>query len=124
MPKPSAVDVALDTSLAVTFSEPVSLTGQPFEIVCTATGIHAYDVAGGPETFAITLHEPLTYGETCVNTVWADEVRDLDSDDPPDTLAAKYPWSVQTVKWVAEHVVINEVDADTRSRCGRVRRIL
>ncbi|HRO24115.1 MAG TPA: Ig-like domain-containing protein, partial [Promineifilum sp.] len=113
VPKPGAVDVALDTSLAVTFSEPVSLTGQPFEIVCTATGIHAYDVAGGPETFAITLHEPLTYGETCVNTVWADEVRDLDSDDPPDTLAAKYTWTFQTVKWVAENVVINEIDADT-----------
>ena len=113
VPKPSATDVALDTSLTVTFSEPVDLTGQPFEIACTATGVHAYNVNGGPETYTITLHEPLNYGETCSNTIWADKVHDVDTDDPPDTLASKYSWTFQTVNWVAEHVMINEVDADT-----------
>lgn len=113
VPKPSATDVALDASLTVTFSEPVALIGQPFEISCTMTGVHAYDVNGGPETFTITLYDPLNYGETCSNTIWADMVHDVDTDDPPDTLAGKYNWTFQTVNWVAEHVVINEVDVDT-----------
>ena len=112
-PKPGAVDVALDASLQVTFSEPVVLAEQPFEIACEASGVHAYDVAGGPEVFSVTLREPLAHGERCVNTVMADKARDADEDDPPDVLTSRYTWSFETIARVADNVIINEVDADT-----------
>ena len=49
-PVAGAVDVAPGTSITVTFSEPVTVTGTWFTIECDVSGVHPATVSGGPTT--------------------------------------------------------------------------
>ncbi|MFN2292817.1 MAG: ExeM/NucH family extracellular endonuclease [Candidatus Promineifilaceae bacterium] len=113
-PQANASNVALKSTLSVTFNEPVSLQEESLQLVCSKGGNHDFDVSGGPVTFQFTPDLPLSAGETCSVTLFADKVSDIDDNDPPDLMVGDYSWSFGTVSTpVAQHVFINEVDADT-----------
>lgn len=112
-PADGAGGISPDVTLQVTFSEPVSLGSQPLEIACTASGEHAYGLNGGTTTYGFRPYQPFTRGETCVVTVFADRLSDVDTYDPPDQMPADFNWSFTVAPQVAESVIINEVDADT-----------
>jgi large repetitive protein len=86
-------------SLTVTFSEPVNVTGNWFQVVCATSGtrnVADTSVTGGPSTFTIDPITDLAGGETCTVTVFAAQVADQDAADPPDTLAANFVFSFTT----------------------------
>ena len=112
-PRPGDTGVAVDVELAVVFSEPVTPGPRPLEVACGRSGSHDYHLSGEGREYGIALDDPLAYGESCTVTVLADQIRDVDTDDPPDNPGSNYSWSFQTVRWVADNVLINEVDADT-----------
>jgi methionine-rich copper-binding protein CopC len=99
-PTNSATNQALNTNISITFSEPVDVTGNWFQISCTTSGTR--DVAdtvvtGGPTTFTINPNADFTSSETCTVTVFAAQISDQDTNDPPDNMAANFVFSFATI---------------------------
>ena len=85
-PGNNAIDVPLAATLAVAFSEPVTLSEPWFSLVCTQSGPHAAAVSGGPVAYTITPSPAFVADETCTWTIIASGVTDLDG--LPHTLAS------------------------------------
>jgi predicted extracellular nuclease len=96
-PANGATDVPVDSNLTVTFSEPVSLSGNPFGLSCSASGTNSVTVSGGQTTYTLNPASDFQLGETCTATVSAAQVTDVDVDDPPDNMATDFSWSFSTV---------------------------
>jgi len=100
-PPNSATNVPLNSNVAITFSEPVTVTGDWFNLACGSSGTRApsasnVTVTGGPTTFTLDPAADFAPGETCALTVVAAQVNDQDADDPPDTMAANFTSSFTT----------------------------
>ncbi len=99
-PTNGANNQALNTNVSITFSEPVNVTGNWFQIACTTSGTrNPADtvVSGGPTTFTINPNADFVTSETCTVTVFAAQVTDQDSGDPPDNMTANFVFSFQTI---------------------------
>jgi len=101
-PADGATGVAIDASISVTFTEPVAVTGTWFNINCSTSGAHAATVSGGDTTFFLDPATDFSYGDSCTVTIYASQVTDLDTDDPPDNMAADYVWTFDVVSLVAD----------------------
>lgn len=84
------------SNITVTFSEPVSTTGNPFSVSCATSGSHTLSVSGGPTTWTLDPATDFVANELCAVTVTASKVKDVDTADPPDNLAADYQFSFTT----------------------------
>ncbi len=70
-------------------------------------------VSGGPAAYTLDPDALFAYSESCTVTIYAAQVTDLDTLDPPDAMAADYAWSFTTA--AAPLPVINEFSASTTS---------
>src|SRR5690349_18746805 len=98
-PTNGAANQATNADITVTFSEPVNVTGNWFQVVCTTSGTRNVAdtvVTGGPTTFTINPNSDFAAAETCTVTVFAAQVTDQDSADPPDNMAANFVFSFST----------------------------
>ena len=95
-PANDATEVALDSNVTVTFSESVAVIGSWFEIECTTSGMHTAAASGGPTTFTLDPDADFADGEACTVTIAGSQVSDLDTDDPPDTMAADFSFGFTT----------------------------
>ena len=100
-PTNGAVDQPTNTNITVTFSESVNLTGNWFQIVCTTSGTkNPADTAVTPPSpatsFTINPNADFAAGETCTVTIIAAQVTDVDTNDPPDNMAANFVFSFST----------------------------
>ena len=89
-PAHQATGVSPGATIQVTFSEPVAVTDPWFTIACVSTGSHAATVSGGPTTYSIDPTVDFGPDESCTLTIAAAEVADLDTNDPPDQMAADH----------------------------------
>lgn len=101
-PANSATNVPLASNVVITFTEPVNVTGDWFTLSCSTSGTRApsasnVTVSGGPTVFTLDPTADFSAGETCALTVFAANVTDQDTDDPPDTMAANFTSSFTTV---------------------------
>src|SRR5919109_742805 len=96
-PANGAGDVALNSNITITFSEPVNVTGSWYSISCSSSDGHSATVSGGPTTFTLDPDSDFVGSETCTVTVFAANVSDQDATDPPDNMAANYVFSFSTV---------------------------
>jgi len=112
-PLPGAADVPIGANISITFSEAVSVTGSWYGISCATSGAHTAAVTGGPVTFALDPDSDFGPGELCTVTVFAAQVSDQDTDDPPDNPVGNYVWALMTASPAAPAMIINELDADT-----------
>jgi len=94
---PSGANVPLNTNIGITFSEPAAVSGTWFTISCPTSGGHTATVSGGPTTFTLDPDTDFAGNETCTVTVLAAQVADLDSDDPPDQMAANFSFNFTTL---------------------------
>src|SRR5689334_13758851 len=77
-PTNGATNQPNNTNITVTFSEPVNVTGNWFQIVCTSSGTRNVAdtvVTGGPTTFTINPNADFVQNETCTVTVFRSEER-------------------------------------------------
>jgi predicted extracellular nuclease/methionine-rich copper-binding protein CopC len=109
-PPNGASNVALDASPSITFSEPVSVTGAWFDLTCATSGTHTAVVGGGPTTFTIDPDINFAVDELCTLTINKANVTDVDTNDPPDEMAANV---VVTFRTVGPTVFIHDVQAAT-----------
>ena len=115
-PTNGETNVLVDANLTVTFTEAVTPTGSWFDITCGTSGTHTAVVSGGPTAITLDLDADFANNETCTATIYAAQVNDDDSNDPPDTMDADYVWTFDTVSAaVANELVINEIDYDQPS---------
>ena len=93
-PVTGAIDIALNADLTVTFSEPVTVTGNWFQIGCSASGTrNVADTAvttGDNATFTINPTANFVSADTCTATVFAAQISDTDGNDPPDAMTANH----------------------------------
>src|SRR5436190_1386227 len=95
-PANGAVNRASNTNITVNFDEPVNANGSAFTISCTVSGAHPFALGGGPSSFSLDPTTDFTNGETCTVTVFAAQVSDNDSNDPPDNMLANFVWTSTT----------------------------
>ncbi|MFZ2488491.1 MAG: ExeM/NucH family extracellular endonuclease, partial [Anaerolineae bacterium] len=88
-PADGAGNVSANTTVDVTFSEPVTLTGT-VAISCSISGVQNVTPTGGPTTFTLP-HTNFAPGDHCTVTITAGQVSDQDG--TPDNMAANYSWS-------------------------------
>ncbi len=96
-PANNAANVALNANITVTFSEAVNVTGNWFSISGATSGSHTATVTGGPTTFTLDPNVDFANNENVSVTVFAANVADQDTDDPPDNMAADFNFSFTTV---------------------------
>lgn len=115
-PANGETNVLIDANLTVTFTEAVTPSGSWFDISCGTSGTHTAVVSGGPTAFTLDPDADFANGETCTVTIYAAQVSDDDSNDPPDVMDADYVWNFDTVSAAAANdLVINEIDYDQPS---------
>jgi len=78
VPAHGMAGIALAADVTVIFSEPVTVSPAAFTITCTASGIHTFQLTGGPTMF--TLNPDVNYlsSESCTLSVLAAQVSDVD----------------------------------------------
>lgn len=99
-PANNATGVAVTADLSVTFSEAVNVMGNWFQIACPTSGTRLVGdtaVSGGPTIFTINPNADFAENETCTVTIYAAQVTDQDSDDPPDNMTADYIFNFTTI---------------------------
>lgn len=105
VPLNAATGVLAGANLVVNLSEPVNVAGSWYDISCSTSGSHAAAVSGGPTSFTLNPDTDFQFGETCTATVFAANVTDQDSDDPPDNIAADFVFSFDTLDLVKIHEI-------------------
>src|SRR5581483_9042786 len=95
-PTNGASPVATNTAPTVTFSEPVTLDSGAMSYECPTGTPVAFTQSGGPTTFTLTPNSSLPQGTTCTVKVTGSKVHDVDTVDPPDTMASDYSFSFTT----------------------------
>ena len=96
-PADGAVNVAVNASLSVTFSEQVVVASGAITLACGGVA-KAISVSGDPgTTFDLTYLPPLPGGATCEIAISAAGITDSDTNDPPNTMAANLTIDFTTV---------------------------
>src|SRR5687768_3998540 len=117
IPATGAVNVAFDTNITINFSESANATSSAFVVECpTGTPITFTQSASSSSSFTLSPDVNLPFSTTCVVTVFANQISDVDANDPPDNMLANFVFSFTTADPpppVAENVIINELDSDT-----------
>lgn len=78
--------VAVDANISITFSEPVTATGNWFTLSCANSSSHTADVSGGPKTFTLNPGTDFAAIDTCTLTILADHITDMDG--TPDAMVS------------------------------------
>lgn len=98
-PSNNSTTAPRDASLNITFTEPVFVDPQWFNVNCVVTGAHNDATVASynnGKNFTITPNVNFQAGEQCSVTIPKDAVHDVDTDDSApntDTLPANYNWS-------------------------------
>jgi predicted extracellular nuclease len=95
-PANGSIDVARNANVGITFSEPVLVANATFTITCASSGAHPLAASGGTTTYTLDPDTDFAVGETCTVTVDDQGVNDVDTVDPPDTMAADFTFSFTT----------------------------
>ncbi len=98
-PVHNATDVAVDANIAITFSEAVNVSDNWFQLVCNSGTQNVADtvVSGGPSSWTVNPNSDFGLGDSCTVSVFAMQVTDQDTEDPPDTMTSDHSWSFSTV---------------------------
>ncbi len=92
VPTANATGVALNSNIAITFTEPVTATASSFTVSCATSGAHSATVSAAPATiYTLNPDADFVNSELCTVTVVAAQVTDLDV--PVNTMAADYIFS-------------------------------
>lgn len=96
-PQAGASGIARDSNVTITFSEPVAVTGDWFSIQCATSGAHTATVSGGPSIYTLDPAVNFAQNELCTVKVFAANVTDVDTIDPPNNMAADATFTFTTV---------------------------
>ncbi len=104
-----ASGVALDSNITITFSEPVTVSGDWFAITCTGSVSHPATVSGDSTTFTLDPTADFAPSASCNVTVMGAQVADADTNDPPDHVVGNPTWNFTTAAPPPPTVEIHEI---------------
>ena len=102
-PSLNGTNAPYDSTISIDFSEPVDVTGNWYDITCSASGQHNNATVAAYNNFKgyhITPNTSFQFGEQCTVTIFHNNVHDQDLDDSipnTDTLFADYSWAFTVV---------------------------
>jgi predicted extracellular nuclease len=94
-PANGASNVALNSTISITFNEAVTTSASAFNLTCTTGGVRTFAFGGSGASYTLTPDTNLLDSDSCTVTVSAAGVTDLDG--TPDNMAADYTFSFSTV---------------------------
>jgi len=98
VPADGAINVAVDANITITFSEPVTVTGDWFTISCTKSGTHTAAVTDTDPVFTLVPDPVFATSEACTVTILASGVTDDDTDDTEfDAMLENYVFTFDTI---------------------------
>jgi uncharacterized protein len=97
VPADGASNVPYDTNVTVTFTEPVNVTSAWYTLNCSLSGSHTAAFSGGTTTFTVNPDTDFISGDNCTFVVLANQVSDVDANDPPDNMVANFTVGFSTV---------------------------
>lgn len=91
-PADGDVNISPDTTIAITFTEPVNVTTSSFDLKCPSAGSALpYAISGdGTATITLTPNADLPSGTVCEVTVKGNQVTDVDTNDGPNFMPGQY----------------------------------
>jgi uncharacterized repeat protein (TIGR01451 family) len=93
-PVNGASSVAPNSNITINFTEPVNATTSSFSVQCPAGSPQTFTLSASPSaSFTLDPTADLPAGTTCTVTVFAAQITDADTFDPPDQMAADYTFS-------------------------------
>jgi endonuclease G len=96
-PASGATNVAVNSTISVTFSESVSATASAFSLECPVGTPKTFNQSASPATtITLTPSSNLPPGTTCTVKVTATQISDTDTIDPPDNMDSDYTFSFTT----------------------------
>lgn len=95
-PSSNATNVPTDSTIAITFSEPVTVSGTWFDITCTVSGAHTATVTDADPLYTLTPDSAFANSESCTVTIYAAQVEDDDLEDPPGMMVSDYFFTFST----------------------------
>jgi endonuclease G len=91
-------NVAVNSAIAVNFSESVNATTSAFTIQCPIATPIAFSQSSTPAaSVTLTPTAALPYGTVCTVTAVANQITDEDTDDPADQMSSNFVFSFTTV---------------------------
>lgn len=100
-PNNGSTAIATDTNINITFSEPVTLAADWYEIDCSVSGLHTatVDETADP-VIVIDPTSDFVPGDVCEVTIFASKVEDDDTIDPPGTMASNFTLTFTMVRLI------------------------
>jgi len=96
-PANGTTGVTVNPVITLTFSEPVTTAGEWFGISCSISGTRLGDALSittvDQTTYTITPLIPFALGERCNAGAGANNISDVDTNDPPDKMLADFTFS-------------------------------
>lgn len=91
-PADGDVNISPDTTITVTFTEPVAVSTSSFDLKCPSSGSALPYTISGDSTATITLtpNADLPSGTVCEVTVKGNQVQDVDTNDGPNFMPGQY----------------------------------
>jgi DNA/RNA endonuclease G (NUC1) len=119
-PANSAIDVAVDSTVVINFSESVSAAAGSFSLQCPAGAPQTVSQSASPgNSFTLTPASALPHSTTCTVTVAAGLIADTDTNDPPDQMASDFAFSFATASPIDAAPTVNSTTPpDSASNIG------
>ena len=95
-PTTGSVGAAPSSNITVTFDEPVTLSAGSVSVEGSTSGVHAFDLSGGPTTYALDPQVDFATNETVTVRIAASGVSDHDGIDPPDAMTSDFTFTFVT----------------------------
>jgi len=95
-PAAGALNVPVNSTIGITFSESVTASATAFSVSCDGTAQTFGQSASPATSFTLTASANLPFSATCTVTVTADQISDIDTNDPPDQMNANFSFSFET----------------------------
>src|SRR5437868_7236195 len=97
VPTNGATNVAVNTNITINFNEPVTFSTSSFSLECPSGTPKTFSVSGsGTNQAVLDPTADLPQGTTCAVKAIANQISDVDANDPPDHPAADYNFSFTT----------------------------
>ena len=94
-PGSNATNVSLSSNISVSFSEPVTVSGNWYSVSCATSGAHPATVSGGPTTYVIDPTTNFVNVELCTVVLTGSLI--LDQDGTPNPVGSDYTFSFTTI---------------------------
>lgn len=107
--------VALNATLQITFSEPVTASGNWLSLSCSVSGNISGVFSGGPSIYTFDPAADFVGGESCTVTITGNAITDNDGNDPYDQMLGDYTFDFTAADCGGSFTRINAIQGTSQN---------